>query len=57
MIDQLVTRCHQRLGVLYRIRDYLGQSGIVTGFRSFIRPVCEYKNVIFMGPLLHICES
>ena len=49
MIDQLITRCRQRLGALYRIRDYLGQSGIATVFRSFIRPVCEYRNVIFMG--------
>ena len=38
MIDQLVTRCRQRLGALYRIRDYLGQSGIATAFRSFVRP-------------------
>ena len=49
MIDQLVIRCRQRLGALYRIRDYLGQNGIVTAFRSFVRPVCEYGNVIFMG--------
>ena len=42
MIDQLVTRCRQGLSALYRIRDYLGQSGIVTAFRSFVRPVCEY---------------
>ena len=49
MIDQLVIRCCQRLGALYRIRDYLGQNGIVTAFRSFVRPVCEYGNIIFMG--------
>ena len=49
MIDQLVTRCRQRLGALYHVRDYLGQSGIVTAFRSFVRPVCEYGSVIFMG--------
>ena len=49
MIDQLVIRCRQRLGALYRIRDYLGQNGIVTAFRLFVRPVCEYGNVIFMG--------
>ena len=37
------------MGALYRIRDYLGQSGIVTAFRSFVQPVCEYGNAIFMG--------
>ena len=36
MIDQLVTRCRQRLDALHRIRDYLGQSGIATAFRSFV---------------------
>ena len=49
MIDQLATCCHQRLGALYCIRDYLGQSGIITAFRSFVRQVCEYGGVIFMG--------
>ena len=46
MIDQLATRCHQHLGALYRIRDYLGQSGIVTPlFDQYV----EYGGVIFMG--------
>ena len=36
IIDQLATRCRQRLGALYHIRDYLGQSGIITDFRSFV---------------------
>ena len=49
MIDHLATRCRQCLGALYCIRDYLGQSGIITAFRSFVRPVCEYGGVVFMG--------
>ena len=49
MIDQLTTRCRQRLGALFRVKEYLGQSGLVTAYKSFVRPVCEYGNVIFMG--------
>ena len=49
MIDQLTTRCRQRLGALFRVREYLGQSGLVAAYKSFVRPVCEYGSVIFMG--------
>ena len=49
MIDQLTTHCRQRLGALFRVKEYLGQSGLVTAYKSFVRPVCEYGNVIFMG--------
>ena len=48
MIDHLVVRSLQRLGVIYHVKDYLGQSGL---FKSFISPVCEYGNLIFR-PLL-----
>ena len=49
MIDQLTIRCCQRLGALFRVREYLGQSGLVVAYKSFVRPVCEYGSVIFMG--------
>ena len=49
MIDQLATRSRQRLGAVYRVRDYLGQRGLVTAFKFFVRPICEYSNVVFMG--------
>ena len=49
MIDQLATRSHQRLGAVYRVREYLGQSGLTIAFKSFVRPICEYGNIIFMG--------
>ena len=52
MIDQLATHCCRRLGALYHIRDYLGQSGIITAFRLFIQPICEYEGVI-LGGLCH----
>ena len=52
MIDQLATHCRKHLGALYRIRDYLGRSGITTAFRLFVRPVCEYGGVLLWGPLL-----
>ena len=48
-IDQLTTCCHQRLGALFRVKEYLGQSGLVTAYKSFVRPMCEYDNVIFMS--------
>ena len=44
MIDPAV-RSRQRLGVIYHVKDYLGQSGL---FKSFISPVCEYGNLIFI---------
>ena len=46
MIDQWF---RQRLGAVYRIREYLGQSGLTIAFKSFVRPICEYGNIIFMG--------
>ena len=49
MIDQLATRSRQRLGVVCRVGDYLGQRGLVTAFKSFVRPACEYSNIVFMG--------
>ena len=49
MIDQLATCSRQRLDAVYRVRDYLGQRGLVTAFKSFVRLVCEHSNVVFMG--------
>ena len=49
MIDQLATRCHQLLGALYHVREYFGQSGLAVAFKSFVRPMCEYDDIIFMG--------
>ena len=48
MIDHLTTHCRQQLGTLFCVREYLGKSGLVTAYKSFVRPVCEYGNVIFM---------
>ena len=49
MIDHLTTRCCQRMGALFCVREYVGKSGLVTTYKSFVRPVCEYGNVIYMG--------
>ena len=49
MIDQLATHSRQRLGAIYIVKDYLGECGLTIAFKSFIRPVCEYGNIIFMG--------
>ena len=49
MIDQLTVRCRQRLGALFRVTEYLGQGGLAVAYKSFVRPVCEYGCVIFMG--------
>ena len=49
MISQLSTRCRQRMGALFRMREYLGPNGLAVAFRSFVRPVCEYGGVAFMG--------
>ncbi len=35
--------------IFYRVREYLGQSGLTIGFKSFVRLICEYGNIIFMG--------
>ena len=32
-------------------RDYLAQSGLPIDFKSFVRPICEYSNIVFMGPI------
>ena len=45
----MATRSRQRLGAVYRVREYLGQSGLTIAFKSFVRPICEYGNIIFMG--------
>ena len=37
------------MGALFRVKEYLNQSGLVNVYKSFVRPVCEYGNVIFMG--------
>ena len=49
MIDQLTVRCCQRLEALFCVREYLGQSGLAVAYKSFVRPVCEYGCVIYMG--------
>ena len=46
MIDQLAIRSHQRLGAVHRAKEYLGQSGLTIAFKSFVRPICEYDNII-----------
>jgi len=47
MINQLAARSLQRLGAVFRARNYLGQSGLSIAFKSFVRPICEYSNVVF----------
>jgi len=42
MINQLAARSRQRLGAIFRARNYLGQSGLTVAFKSFVRPICEY---------------
>ena len=49
MIDHLTTHCHQHLGAPFHVREYLGKSGLVTAYKSFVWPVCEYRSIIFMG--------
>jgi len=49
MIEHMSTRCWQRLGALYRIKDYLGPKDLAIAFKAFVRPVCEYGNVVIMG--------
>lgn len=39
------------MGALYHVRDYLGPKGLAVAFRSFVRPVCEYGSIAFMGAL------
>ena len=46
MIDQLTTHCHQRLRALFCIREYLGKSSLVIAYKSFVRPMYKYGNVI-----------
>ena len=48
MISQLSTRCRQRMGALYHVREYLGPNGLAVAFRSFVQFVCEYGDVAFM---------
>ena len=36
-------------GCCLSCREYLGQSGLTIAFKSFVRPICEYGNIIFMG--------
>ena len=49
MIENMSTRCQQRMGVLYRVRDFLCPRHLPVAFKSFVRPVCEYGSVAVMG--------
>ena len=49
MIHQLSTHCHQRVGALYCVRDYLSPKGLAVAFGSFVRPLSGYDGVAFMG--------
>ena len=49
MINHLTTRCRQQLGALFCIREYLSKSILVIAYKSFVKPMCECGNVIFMG--------
>jgi len=49
MVDNMSTRCLQRMGALYRVRDFLGPRGFTVAYKSFVRPVCEYGSVAIMG--------
>ena len=48
-MDQLATHSHQRLGAVYCVREYLGQSGLTIAFKSFVSLIFGYGNIIFMG--------
>ena len=37
------------MAALYHAREYLGVKELAVAFRSFVRPVCEYSGVAFMG--------
>ena len=39
----------KRMGALYHVREYLDPKGLAVAFWSFVRPVCEYGSVAFMG--------
>ena len=34
---------------LYRVRDFLGPRGLAVAFKSFFRPVYEYRSVAVVG--------
>ena len=34
--------------IVYHTRDYLGPRGLAAAFKSFVRPVCEYRCVAIM---------
>ena len=57
--DHLVTCCPQHLGALYCIRDYLGQSGIVTASGRLFDQSVNMEASFSWGhlDLLHICEG
>jgi len=55
MIDQLAARSGLRLGAVFRARHYHGQGGLTIAFKSFVCPICEYSNIVFMGaPATHL---
>ena len=40
MVDSMSsTRCWQRMGALYCVRDFLGLKGFIVAYKSFVRPV------------------
>ena len=49
MVDNMSTHCQQRIGALYRVKDFLGPRDFSVAYRSFVRPVCEYGSVAIMG--------
>ena len=46
MVDSM---SRQKMGALYRARDFLGPRGFIVVYKSFVRPVYEYGSVAIMG--------
>ena len=49
MIENMSTRCQQRMVAQYRVRDFLCPRHLPVAFKSFVRLVCEYGSVAVMG--------
>jgi len=55
MVKQMFTRCQQRLGAVYHVRECLGTRSLAAALLS--QCVCEYGSVVTLGAPITIIQD
>jgi len=51
MVDSMSTRCQQRMGALYRVRDFLGPRGFIVASKSFAVSMAVLQSWVLQPPI------